>query len=333
MDAAADLYRLIDGYKITQAIHAAAVLGLADRIAAGVSASADLAHATGVDGDALYRLLRALGAMGVVHEGTGRQFSLTPMGEALRSDAEVPLAPFAILTGQTYYWDAWGQLLQGVVTGENVFRAVHGTGTWAYREAHPEQDAIFNAAMTANARRANPAVVDAIDARGLTRVADIGGGQGALLAALVARHPHLRGVLFDRPSVIASAAPLLASAGVADRVEVVGGDMLVSVPAGADAYVLKFVLHDWDDDDATAILRACRRAMTSTSALLVVERLAGAPNADLAAKLSDLNMLVIAGGRERTRDEFAALLAAGGFRLVRVDDTAGDLKVIVGAPE
>jgi hypothetical protein len=330
--AAADLYRLIDGYKITQAIHVAAVLGLADHLADGPRSAADLAAAAGADAGAVLRLLRALAAIGVLTEEADGRFSLTPMGEALRADADHTVHPFAVMTGQDYYWRAWGALLHSVRTGENAFTAVHGVGTWTYRNAHPVEDAVFNAAMMANARRVDPVLAASIDVGGATRIADIGGGRGSLLMALLEKHAHTCGVLFDRPSVAAEAAPLLAAAGLGDRCEVVAGDMLESVPSGCDLYLLKFVVHDWNDEAALRILRACRRAMTPSARLVVIERLIGPPNERLAAKLSDLNMLVGPGGRERTLEAFRALFAAAGLRLTDVHATPVDLDIIVGVP-
>lgn len=330
--AAADLYRLIDGYKITQAIHVAAVLGLADHLAAGPRPADDLATATGADTDALGRLLRALAAIGVLTEHDDGRFSLTAMGEALRSDAEHTVHPFAVMTGQDYYWRAWGALLHSVRTGENAFTAVHGVGSWTYRNAHPGEDAVFNAAMMANARRVDPIMAASIDIGDATTIADIGGGRGSLLMTLLTAHAHVRGVLFDRPSVVADAAPLLAAAGLDARCDVVAGDMLASIPSGCDLYLLKFVIHDWDDASAVRILGACRRAMTPAARIIVIERLIGPPNERLAAKLSDLNMLVGPGGRERSRDELAALFDAAGLRLTDIRATPADLDVIVGEP-
>jgi SAM-dependent methyltransferase len=330
--AASDLYRLIDGYKITQAIHVAAVLGIADHIAAGLCTSQTIAEAAGAHPAALYRLLRALAAIGVLREDEDRRFSLTPMGETLRSDAAQPLRPFATLTGQDYYWQAWGHLLHSIKTGENAFKAVHGVGSWTYRDQHPDQDAIFNLAMTANARLVDPAIVEAIGFAGLGRIADIGGGQGSLLIAILRACPHVRAVLFDRPSVVASARSVLAEAGLDARCDLAPGDMFQSVPAGCDAYLLKFVLHDWNDDEAVTLLRVCRRAMAPGARLFVIERLIGRPTSTLAAALSDLNMLVGPGGRERTVEEFAALFNAAGLRLDHVVATRRDLSVIVGEP-
>lgn len=330
--AASDLYRLIDGYKITQAIHVAAVLGIADHIATGLCTSHDIAEAAGAHPAALYRLLRALAAIGVLREDEDRRFSLTPMGETLRSDAAQPLRPFATLTGQDYYWQTWGHLLHSVKTGENAFRAVHGVGSWMYRDQHPDQDAIFNLAMTANATLVDPAIVEAVDFDGFGRIADIGGGQGSLLIAILRACPHVRAVLFDRPSVVTSAGSVLAAAGLDARCELAPGDMFESVPAECDAYLLKFVLHDWNDDEVVALLRVCRGAMAPGARLFVIERVIGRPNSQLAAALSDLNMLVGPGGRERTVEEFAALFNAADLRLDHMVATRRDLSVIVGEP-
>ena len=331
-EAAAELYRLIDGYKITQAIHVAAVLGIADHIAAGRHGIDEIAQAAEADPDALYRLLRALAAIDVLREGENRRFFLAPMGEPLRSDAEYPLAPFARLTGQAYYWRTWEHLLHSVKTGRNAFKDVHGVGSWTYREQHPDQNAIFNAAMTANASRVDPAVVEALAAYRLGRIADIGGNQGSLVMAMLRADPALRAVLFDRPNVVATAVPRFQAAGLEARCDVVAGDMFESVPSGSDAYVLKFILHDWEDDDAVRVLQACRRAMTAEARVFVIERLIGAPNEHLPAKLSDLNMLVGPGGRERTADEFAHLFTLSGLRLDHVASTRTDLNLIVGVP-
>jgi hypothetical protein len=330
--AARDLQDLIKAYQISQAIHVAAVLGVADHMVSGPRASDEVAAAVGAHPRTLYRLLRALAAVGVFREHEQRRFSLTAMGECLRSDAEGSVRPSAIYLGQPYRWQTWGHLLHSVKTGENAFRALHGVDTWTYRECHPEQNAIFNAAMTANSRRVDGAIVAACDFSRCARVADIGGGQGSLLAAILAANPETRGVLFDLPHVVAAATPVLEAAGVRARCEVVGGSMLESVPEGCVAYVMKFILHDWDDAHCIRILGNCRRAMQPDARLLVAERIVGPPNEGLAVKLSDLNMLVGPGGRERTREEFAALFEAGGFRLADVLSTSADMSVIVGQP-
>jgi hypothetical protein len=329
---ALDLIRLVNGYQISQAIHVAASLGIADHLAAGKRTSDDIAAATGTHAPTLYRLLRALAAAGVFHEGPDRRFTLTPMGECLRSDASVPVGPWATLIGRPFEWTPWAHLLHSVRTGENAFRHVHGSGNFDYLSRHPEEQAIFDRAMSAISRRLSPAVLAAYDFSLFHRVVDVGGGTGTLLADILAAHPHLRGVLFDQPHVVERARPVLEAAGVADRCEIIGGNFFESVPEGGDAYLLKFIVHDWDDAASTAILRACRRAMGPEAKLLVLERLVGPPNEGADTKFTDLIMLVEPGGLERTIAEFEFLFAAAGFSLASVVPTATPLNVIEGSP-
>jgi len=329
-EAAAELQRLIGGFRISQAIHVAAVLRVADQMAAGPRKSDEIAAAVGAHPRSLYRLLRALASIGVFREHEGERFSLTAMGELLRSDVEDSLEPWAVFVGQEYRWQAWGHLLHSVQTGENAFRAVHGTESWVYRERHPEQNAICNAAMTSSSRHFDRTIVAAYHFGQFARIADIGGGQGSFLAAILAANPDTRGVLFDLPHVVATAAPVLEAAGVADRCEIMGGNMFESAPTGCSAYVMKFVIHDWQDAECVSILETCRRAMPAEARLLVIERLVGPPNSDPPVKFADLEMLVGPGGRERTREEFAKLFRRGGFRLVEATPTSGTLTVLVG---
>ena len=327
-----ELTRLVNGYQVSQAIHVVATLGIADLLRDGPRTSDDLAAAAGVHPRALYRVLRALAAVGVFREGEGRSFSLTPMGEGLRSDATDPVGPWAAFIGRPYYWQAWAHLLHSVRTGENAFRHVHGADVWEYRARHPEEGAIFDHAMTGLSRGVAGAVVSAYDFSRFGRVVDVGGGQGALLVAILAAHPGMRGVLFDQPHVVTRAGEVLRAAGVGDRCEVVGGSFFEVVPGGGDAYLLKAILHDWDDAASTAILEACRRAMRTEAKLLVLERVIAPPNESPDAKFGDLNMLVSPGGQERTGDEFAALFAATGFRLAAVVPTGTRFSVIEGVP-
>jgi hypothetical protein len=324
------LRRLANGYQISQAIHVAAVLGIADLLADGPRSSDDLATTTGAHPDALYRLLRALASVGVFHEADERRFTLTDLGAGLRSDAPDSLAGWAAFVGEPYYWQAWGALLHSVRTGENAFRHVHGTDPWTFRSRDPATSAQFDRAMTSLARQVVAAVLDAFDFGRFGTVVDIAGGNGAFLAAILTAHPALRGVLFDQPHVVANAAPLLTAAGVADRCEIVGGSFFDAVPAGGDAYVLKAILHDWEDDDCVRILRTCRHAMADGAALLVVEQELGPPNENPASKFLDLNMLVAPGGRERTPDEYAALFETAGFRFVGFTPSAVGTGVFEG---
>ncbi|HEX7311682.1 MAG TPA: methyltransferase [Gaiellaceae bacterium] len=331
-DPAEALRRLTIGYQVSQAVHVVATLGIPDLLADGSRTVDELASSTASDPDALYRLLRALASIGILHEEPGRAFSLTEIGDGLRSDAPESLAGWALYVGRPYYWNAWAHLLHSVQTGENAFRSVHGTTVWEYRADHPEESAIFDGAMTSLTRRVNSALLESYDFERFGTVVDVGGGHGALLAALLTAYPATQGVLFDQPHVVALARDLLGAAGVADRCRVVGGSFFESVPEGGDAYLLKAILHDWEDAEAVAILEACRRAMRGDAMLLVVERILGPPNEGAAAKLSDLNMLVGPGGRERTLDDFAALFEAAGFRLEDETPTRSDLSILAATP-
>jgi O-methyltransferase domain/Dimerisation domain len=326
------LRRLVNGYQVTQAIHVAATLGIADLLRDGPRSSDELAAQTDSHAPSLHRVLRALAAVGVLHEQDDGRFALTDVGECLRADAPEPVGGWAAFVGRPYHFQGWAGLLHAVRTGENAFQSVHGTDAWTYRADHPEEGAIFDRAMTDITQRANRHLLEAYDFGPFGTVVDIGGGHGALLAAVLAAHPQMRGVVFDQPHVVAGAPAVLEEAGVADRCEVVGGSFFDAVPAGADAYLLKAILHDWDDEDALRILRSCRDAIAADGALLVVERELGAPNANPDAKLSDLNMMVGPGGRERTREELGDLLAEGGFALQRTVPTAIGVCVFEARP-
>ena len=328
----AALKGLINGYQVSQAIHVAAALGLADLLVEGPRTSDELADAAGAHPPSLYRLLRALASVGVLREENGRRFSLTPLGDALRSDAPEPIAGWAAFVGRPSYWQAWGHLLHSVLTGENAFGHVHGTDVWRYRAARPEESEIFDRAMTDLTRGVDRTIVEAHDFGRYGTVVDVGGGRGAFVAAVLTRYPAVKGILFDQPHVVATAEEMFREEGLADRCRVVAGSFFEAVPEGGDAYVLKAVIHDWEDEEAAAILRSCRRAIPPHGALLVIERVVGQTNTDPEAAFSDLNMLVSPGGRERTIEEFGNLFALAGFRLGEVTPTPSGYRVIQGQP-
>jgi len=203
---------------------------------------------------------------------------------------------------------------------------------WEYRARYPEASPIFDRAMTGLSHGVAGGILKAFDFSRFECVVDVSGGQGALLAAILSKHSSIRGVLFDQPHVVAGAEQVLRAAGVADRCQVVGGNFFEAVPDGGDAYVMKHILHDWEDEQATVILRTCRRAMGPNGELLVIERQIAPPNQGAEGKFADLNMLVGPGGRERTRDEWAALFAAGGYRLMRVTPADVRVSILEGAP-
>jgi hypothetical protein len=326
------LRRLVNGYQVTQAIHVAATLGIPDLLREGPRGSDELAVATESHAPSLHRVLRALASVGVLREENDGGFALTEVGACLRSDAEEPVGGWAAFVGLPSHFAAWAALLHAVRTGEHAFASVHGTDVWDHRARHPEEGLIFDRAMTDVTLRANRHLVDAYDFGRFGTVVDVGGGHGALVAALLVAYPAMRGVLFDQPHVVAGAPSVLDSAGVADGCEVVAGSFFDAVPAGGDAYVLKAILHDWEDEDALRILRRCREAIALDGALLVVERDLGEPNENPDGKFSDLNMMIGPGGRERTRKEFAALFSASGFALEGVVATAIGLHVFEGRP-
>lgn len=323
------LTQMINGYQVSQALHVAATLGIADLLKDGPKTVDELAQTTDTDRSALSRLLRALASVGVFRDIDGSIY-LTPLAEHLRSDVPGSLRAWAMHIGQSYFWTAWDHLLDSVRTGEPAFRALYGMNPWEYREAHPEADSIFNAAMTGLAAGVAEAVVKDYDFSGIDVLVDVGGGQGALLAAILNANPRLHGILFDQPHVLPVAETLLEHAGVASRCRLVGGSFFDSVPAGANAYIMKNIIHDWDDTSSVRILRLCRDAMAAEGKVLLVERVIQAGNDPDPAKFMDVNMLVMLGGRERTVDDFRTLLAEAGLRLTHVIPTQWGFSVIEG---
>lgn len=330
----ADLQELIDGYQVSQAVSVAARLGIADLLIDGPKASRELARATGAQPESLLRLLRALASRGIFIEEAGVRFGLTPLAEGLRTDLPDTLHARAIQAGQPHMWDAYARLDHSIMTGESAFQNAHGMGAWAYRERHPAAGETFDNAMRESAGEVAGSVVAALDVRGAGTVVDVGGGNGALLVAILVAHPHLRGILFDQAQVVSRASELIASARVGSRCSIVPGDFFDSVPAGGDIYILKGIIHDWDDTRAAKILRNCRRVVGSGGRLLLIEQVLapdGAANPFTA--FMDLHMLVIHGARERTREQFTVLLESAGFRVTRVLPTDSGLFVIEAVPQ
>ncbi len=332
MDPSRRILDLVNGYQVSQALHVAATLGVSDLLAAGPRDVADLAEATATDGPTLLRLLRALESVGVYASDAEGRYTNTELGEQLRTDVSGSIAGWAAYVGRPYYRQAWTGLLDSVRTGDNAFAATHGMSCWHYRQERPEEQEIFNAAMTSTAGVITQALVGAYDFARFGTVADLGGGVGTLLTAILAGYPTVQGVLFDQPDVVANAAAVLQAAGMTDRCQVVGGSFFDSVPTGADAYLLKAIIHDWLDAEAIQILRTCRRAMRDDARLLLVEQLLGQGPDPVQTAFSDLNMLVSPGGQERTLEEYGALLAASGFSLTGVTETGTPVFVIEAVP-
>lgn len=324
----AALLGVVRGYQQSQALAVAAELGIADLLAGGPCPVDELAAATRTHAPTLYRLLRALASIGVFVEDGERRFALTGMGEHLRRDHPLSVDAVVRMFCAGYEWRAWGELMHSVRTGENA--AVHALGTdvWEHRRRHPEHGELFDAAMRTLSRAQTPGILAVHDFTAYDVLADVGGGTGALLAAVLAAHPAGRGILFDQPHVVAQARPVLHEAGVADRVTVQGGDFFAAVPGGADAYVLRRILHDWADPEAAAILRTVRTAMRPGGRLLIVDAVVGPPNTDPLSNFLDLMMLVSAGGRERTEPEWRSLLDGVGLRWVSATRASANSHVI-----
>jgi hypothetical protein len=332
-DARRALLRLVSGYRVSQVICVAAKLGIADLLRDGPRGSEELARATAAHAPSLYRVLRALAGIGVLEELDGRRFALAPLGVHLRSDVPGSVRSLATLFGQDPHWRAWGSLLHSVQTGERAFDRVYGQGLFEYLGQHPEAAALFNDTMIALTAEVAPAVAAAYDFSGVGTLVDVGGGRGHALVPILRANPTLRAVLFDLPHVVESARVLLADAGVGDRCDFVGGSFFESVPSGGDAYLLKHVIHDWDDERSLAILATCRRAMAASGRLLLVERDLPTDNRQaLPALLSDLSMMLQLGGGERTVEEYRSLLTAAGFVVTRVIPTPHGESVIEAVP-
>ncbi len=324
------LMQMITGFWVSSAIYVAAKLKLADRIG-DVSISVDeLALSVGAHPGSLYRLLRALASVGVFTEVEPRRFALTPIGNCLKSGPG-SLRAFSIV-GREIGWEPWGQLLHSVRTGETAFGHLHEMGYFEYLKQNPEHARLFDEAMTGFVTMNGLAVAAAYDFTPFSTIVDVGGGHGALVETILKQNNQARAIVFDRPEVVEVAKNKLASAEFANRCECIGGDFFASIPSGGDAYLLASVLHDWDDEKSLAILRNCRRAMSTKAKLLLVEMVIPQGDVSFFGKLLDLNMLVNFGGRERTEQEYRKLLSDAGFQLSRIVPTRTPSSLIEARP-
>ncbi len=310
---------MLHGQGLARAVEIAAELGVADLVADGPRSVDDLAGATGSHAPSLYRLLRALAAHGMFEELQGQRFAQTPRSATLASTHPRSLRDVARMFGSEWEWRSWAALPHSIRTGQPSVDAVYGMSLWQYFEdVDPAAGAVFDAAMTGGSSRLTPAIVAAYDFSAFATLVDVGGGRGHLLAAVLQANPRLRGVLFDRPSAVASLHDSLRALGVAERVEVVAGSFFDRVTPGADAYLVKFVLHNWDDESAGQILGRLREAVPAHGRLLLVERVLSRATDFPGATLVDLVMLKNHAGRERTEGEFRELLSSAGFELAHV---------------
>lgn len=321
--------RMITGYWTTQAIYVAAKLGIGDLLKNGPRSADDLASVTNVHAPSMYRLLRALASIDVFTEDETNKFSLTPLAECLRSDSPGSQRALAIMSGEEHY-TTWGELLYSIQTGKTAFEKLYGMPVFDFLSKNLEQAKVFDAAMVGVHGRESKAITDEYDFSGIGILADIGGGNGSLIATVLKTNPALRGILYDLPGVIERAKPNLQAEGVADRCDVIGGNFFESVPSGADAYLMRHIIHDWDDEKALKILKNVHHAMSDEGKLLVVEGVILPGNDPCFGKFLDLTMLTIPGGKERTEQEFRILFEASGFRLTRIVATEAEISVIEG---
>jgi hypothetical protein len=319
---------MLGGYRDTQMLFVAARFGIADYLAAGPRSAEDLALTAGAHAGALRRILRALSGRGVFREREDDRFELTAIGERLRRDVPGSVHGLALSYGEPWWWGAWSEVAECVRTGKTAFDLAHGCGLFEFLSRDPKASAAFNGNMAAMTLASAECIASTLDLTGASTVADVGGGRGVLLAAILMANPTLHGMLCEQTQVLAEARDYLRSEGVLPRCDVAESDIFSSIPSGADVYLLKEVLHDWDDERVGAVLRVCRASMRAGTRLMVIERLIGPANEPSEANDVDIVMLVMTGGLERTELQFRALIEANGFRLRHTRRTQSGLSVL-----
>ncbi|MBD1821203.1 methyltransferase [Cyanobacteria bacterium FACHB-DQ100] len=312
---------LIGGFWVARSIHLAAKLGVADLFDDQPKTIAQLAAGTQTDPRSLYRLLRALASVGIFTEVSDQCFALTPLGATLKSDSPGSMRYAAMAQMGDDHSLGWSNGLHSLKTGEVAFDAAAGMPVWDYYAQHPEAGRVFSQSMTSMGTAIAEAVAASYDFSEFRTIVDVGGAQGSLISAILRSHPHLKGILFDLSEIIATVS-------VDENIQPVAGNFFESVPTGGDAYLMRWIIHDWDDEKSSIILRNCHRAMSDQSKLLLVEGIIPPGNEPAPVKLIDVIMLLMTGGRERTEAEYRSLLRSNGFELTRVIPTPSMLSII-----
>ncbi|MCI0667457.1 MAG: hypothetical protein L0Y38_10165 [Methylococcaceae bacterium] len=325
---ATQIFLLSEGAAIHRALVIVEELGIADLLADGPQTSDELARSTSSHARSLYRVLRLMSSVGVFSEVEPGRFALTPLSECLRSGTAGSLRSWVKMSGRSFWFSAMTEALYSVKTGQPVFAPKTGAELFDYLAAHPEERDIFNTAMKDFGQAVSSAVIQAYDFSAFRSLVDVGGGNGAFITAILQANPELTGILCDLPHVAADARTSIARAGLADRCAIAGGDFFHSVPSGGDAYILRWIIHDWDHDRALAILGNCRSAMHAAARLLLVETVLPVGEEFHPGKVMDFSMLMFLGGQERTEAEYTALLEQAGFRIDRIVPTASSFSVI-----
>lgn len=325
------LMQMINSTWVSQSICVAAKIGIADLLKDGSKSNDELALSLNVNADALYRILRALSSLGIFAEMEDRHWKLTPMAEYLQSDFPETLRGMAIMGSVTAYWEAWGNIFYSVKTGKPAFDDINGMPAFEYLAQNPEASAIFNEAMTSVSKVEAAAVVESYDFSEIQTLVDIGGGHGYLLSSILKANPTLKGIVYDLPFVAESATLHQQIAEIQGRCSFASGSFFDKVPLGADAYLMKHIIHDWNDSRCITILKNCHDAITDNGKLLVIETVIPGANEPSIGKLVDIEMLVMTnGGRERTAEEFKELFAQGGFELTNIIPTPSPVCIIEG---
>jgi hypothetical protein len=331
MGPPAVVFRMATAYWASQAIYVAAKLGVADVLGEGSKSNDEIASATGANSKSLARLMRALVALDVLAVDDGGRFGLTRIGASLQSGMPGSMRSIVLTLGEEHY-RAWGNLIDSINCAKPAFDEVYQRPLFDYLAQNSSAARTFNEGMTDLTSQVALATVLAYDFSGNRVIADIGGGHGVLLDSILRSNPSATGILFDSKAVMEGATLQVGNKGLADRRKSIGGDFFEFVPEGADVYILKNVLHDWSDDRALQILKNCRRAMRAQAKLLVIEVVLPLVDDPAFGSLLDLNMLVMSGGQERTKDEYCRLLEASGFRLARVIPTLAPVSILEAIP-
>ncbi|MGZ4325042.1 MAG: methyltransferase [Solirubrobacteraceae bacterium] len=315
---------LLNGYQVSAAIGAIARLGVADCLSAGPAPLDEVAARVGADAHSLGRVVRLLADVGIFEQLDGGRVGLTALGGMLRDGVPGSARRGAIVVSEEWHWRAYGHFAHTLLTGEPGFRQAHGCGFWEYLERHPQASGLISDSMSAAASFIAAAFVRSYDFGGIDQLVDVGGGHGMLMRAVLDAHPQLQGAVLDLPGVIEGTRARLADWGLTDRCEAIAGDFFEAVPAGGDAYVLSWILHDWDDQSAVRILANCHAAMGDAGRLLAIELVVpsgeqqASPDVDWLVKTTDVEMLAVVGGRERTAAEYGELYTSAGFQLTRI---------------
>lgn len=323
------MLQMISGFWVSRCIYAAAELGLADHIQQPTSVE-DLAAKLKLHGRSLYRLLRALASVGIFRETDSGQFEATPLSNTLRSDAPRTFRSLARMELGHDHYACWGELLYSVQTGKPSFDKIYDKPVFDWYAEHPERSKVFNQAMSELTAVAEPAVLKAYDFSDCGTIVDVGGCFGSLLIPILSKHKHLHGVVFDAPNVVTGAAGPIRAAGLSDRLSMAAGDFFQAVPAGGDTYIMKHIIHDWNDVQCVQILKNCHAVMKPGSRVLILESVLPGANQPSFGKFVDLIMLQMPGGAERTEPEFDRLLTQAGFKLNRIVPTESHISVIEG---